>query len=62
MDVRSADRLEKDATIGNRRVHLHALTLFVMRQGSSLMTAAEARAEALRLFNRGLRASDVTSL
>jgi len=57
MADRTSDRLaEQDAAKGNLRVQLHALTQMVLRQGSSLMTQAEARAEALRLHRKGVRA------
>ena len=56
MDRTTDARRELDAAEGNFRIHVHALTQQVLRQGSSLMTQAEARAEALRLYRSGIRA------
>jgi hypothetical protein len=49
-------RYDASAAQGNLAVQIHALTRLVLRQGSSLMTQAEARAEAVRLYQRGVRA------
>jgi hypothetical protein len=49
-------RQDAEATRGNVRVHVAALTAEILRQGSSLMTIAEAREQALRLYRAGRRA------
>ena len=50
---------EADLNSANYRMHIRFLTQYVLRQGSSLMTQAEAVKEAQRLYSRGLRAGDV---
>jgi hypothetical protein len=49
-------RMEADAKAGNYAMHIRALTLEVLRHGSSLMTTLEARTEAVRLYRMGRRA------
>lgn len=54
-DKLSDAQIDADAIKYNRKYAVAALTVEILRNGSSLMTTAEAKAKAEKLYDQGIR-------